>query len=204
MRFVALWLSGIIIAVFALQQFFSTEPFLLINSVKWAEPWRLVTAIFAHGSPAHLLSNLFALALFGLVLEGRIGPKRMLWLFLLAGVLVNVFSPYARSLGASGAIYAILGALIALRPFMVIYLNFMPMPMIIAGFFWLVQDLFGVFYPSGTANLAHISGLFMGVAVGMYWRKQFADKTEHIPKSEKDHVLEHQLDEYERQYMGRN
>jgi len=203
MRFVPLWLSGIIVIVYVLQQLFSTEPFLLISSLKWAEPWRLVTAMFAHGSPAHLLNNLFALVLFGLILEGRIGPKRMLWLFLATGIIVNIFSPYERSLGASGAIYGILGALALLRPGMVIWVNWIPMPMIIASAVWLLQDLFGVFYPSNVANLAHISGLFVGAATAIYWRKQFGDKTEHKAKPEKDHVLEKQLDEWERQHMLR-
>ncbi|MAG15980.1 hypothetical protein CMO88_02880 [Candidatus Woesearchaeota archaeon] len=203
MRFIALWLSGIIIAVFALQQIFSTEPFLLINELKWIEPWRLITSVFAHGSPAHLLNNLFALALFGLILEGRIGARRILWLFITAGILVNIFSPYARSLGASGAIYAILGALVALRPGMVIYIHYLPMPMLIAGIVWLSQDIFGIFYPSSTANIAHISGLFMGVAAGLYWRKQFGDKIEKKSKKIKDHVLETQLDEWEKTHMLR-
>jgi len=203
MRFIALWLSGIVIVVFALQQVYSTEPFLLINDLKFTEPWRLITSIFAHGSPAHLLNNLFALALFGSILEARIGTKRFLWLFLAGGVMVNVFSPYASSLGASGAIFAVLGALIVLRPGMVIYIHFLPMPMMIAGVVWLAQDIFGVLYPSGVANLAHISGLFIGLGVGMYWRNAFGDKKENKPKQDKDPVLEKQLDEYERQHMLR-
>jgi len=186
--------------VFALQQIFSTEPFLLINDMKWLEPWRMLTAIFAHSNPAHLLSNLFALALFGSILEGRIGPRRVLQLFIISGVIINVFSPYERSLGASGAIYAILGALVVLRPTMVVYTHFIPMPMVVAGIVWLLQDIFGVIVPTGNvANLAHISGLFIGVAIGFVWSNQFGDKPD-SSKSEKDPELERQLDEYERQH----
>ncbi|MBS3132720.1 rhomboid family intramembrane serine protease [Candidatus Woesearchaeota archaeon] len=204
MRFTALWLSGIIVVVYALQQLFSTEPFLLISSLKFAEPWRLLTSVFSHGSPAHLLNNLFALVLFGLILEGRIGPKRLLWLFLATGIIVNIFSPYPRSLGASGAIYGILGALVALRPMMVIWLQWMPMPMVVAGAVWLLQDVFGVFYPSGVANLAHISGLFIGVAAGLYWRKRgYGDKIDASAKIGKDTELERRLDDWEREHMLR-
>jgi uncharacterized protein len=202
MRFVALWLSGICIAVFGLQTIFTTEPFLLINSLKFAEPWRILTAVFAHNDIGHLLSNLIALCLFGLILEGRIGSKKVLMLFLLAGILVNVFSPYARSLGASGAVYAILGALIVLRPQMIIYVYWLPMPMFLAGIFWFLQDIFGVFYPTGVANLSHVGGLLIGLTAGLTWRKQFADKS---PKKteQKDPILEKQLDEWERQNMLR-
>jgi membrane associated rhomboid family serine protease len=202
MRFAALWLSGVIVVVYVLQQFFSTEPFLFIDSLKFTEPWRLITSIFAHGSPAHLLNNLFALILFGLVLEGRIGSRKVLWLFLVTGIAVNIISPYPRSLGASGAIYGILGVLIALRPMMVIWLQWMPMPMIVAGVVWLVQDIFGVFYPSNVANLAHISGLFLGVAAGFYWRRHgYGDKLTLPKPSKKDPVLERQLDDWEMRYM---
>ncbi len=198
MRFAALWLSGTCIAVFILQAIFGTEPFLLVNSLKWSEPWRLLTSIFAHGSPAHLLSNIFALSLFGLILEGRIGSRKFLWFFMLSGVVVNVFSPYGRSLGASGAIYAVIGALAVLRPAMVVWVQWIPMPMIFAGLVWLLQDVFGLFYPSGVANAAHISGLFLGAGAGLAWRKRFGDKISFGEKSAKDPVLERQLDDWER------
>ncbi len=198
MRFVALWLSGACIFVFILQAVFGTDPFLLVNSLKWSEPWRLLTSIFAHAGPAHLLSNLFALSLFGLILEGRVGPKRVLWLFLLSGIVVNIFSPYASSLGASGAIYAIIGALAVLRPGMIVWVQWIPMPMVIAGLLWLLQDVFGVFYPGGIASLAHISGLFIGAGIGFSWRRKFGDRISFGKASEKDPVLEGQLDDWER------
>lgn len=198
MRFAALWLSGVVIAVFILQAIFGKEPFLLVNSLKWSEPWRLLTSIFAHGSPAHLLSNIFALSLFGLILEGRIGSRRFLWFFLLSGIVVNIFSPYETSLGASGAIYAVIGALAVLRPAMVVWVQWIPMPMVVAGLVWLVQDIFGVFYPSNIANAAHISGLFLGVLAGFAWRKNFGDRISFWKKSATDPVLERRLDEWER------
>ncbi len=199
MRFVSLWLSGIIVAVFFLQAIFGTGPFLLVNSLKWSEPWRLLFSVFAHSGAAHLLSNLFALSLFGLILEGRLGPKRVLWLFLFSGIAVNVFSPYSSSLGASGAIYAIIGALVVLRPGMVVWVQWIPMPMAVAGLLWLVQDVFGVFYPSGVASLSHIGGLFIGAAAGTYWRTRgYGDRMLLAKASKKDVVLERQLDEWER------
>ncbi len=198
MRFAALWLSGICVVVFILQAIFGTEPFLLVYSLKWSEPWRLLSSIFAHSSPAHLLSNLFALSLFGLMLEGRIGSRMFLWFFLLSGVVINIFSPYEHSLGASGAIYAVIGALAVLRPAMVVWVQWIPMPMVVAGLVWLLQDAFGLFYPSGIANAVHISGLLIGAGTGVAWRKNFGDKISLRNKSAKDPVLEKQLDDWER------
>ena len=197
MRFVALWLTGIIIAGFILQSIIGTDQVVLVNDLKFSEPWRLVTSIFAHGGPAHLINNIIALSLFGLILEGRIGPKRVLWLFLLAGIAVNILSPYDRSLGASGAIYAILGALIVLRPKLVVWTHFMPMPMIVALFVWAAGDVLGIFAPSGTANIAHLGGLFVGVVAGIYYRRQFR---EHKGREENVHVDEDKVKEWEKSF----
>jgi len=199
MRFISLWLCGICIAMFAVQLLIGTNAVLLDRSLVWQEPWRVVTAIFAHANIGHLLSNLFALGLFGLVLEGRIGPRRVLWLFLISGLLINVFSPYPRSLGASGAIFAVLGALAVLRPFMTAWMGGMPMPMIIAGIMWLAQDILGVFIPTNVGNIAHIAGLFLGIGAGLFWRKEFADRPK--PKSPRDETLEKELDAWEDKYM---
>ena len=171
LRYVALWIAALCILMFILQIAFSTEPFLLIKEKKLSEPWRLITAVFAHSNIEHLLSNLFSLILFGLILEGRIGARRVLVLFLASGILINIISPYDRSLGASGALFAIIGALIVLRPLMIVWLYSMPLPLFLAGIIWHAIDLFGVFYPQGIGNLAHLSGLFMGLALGIYWRR---------------------------------
>ncbi len=185
--------------MFVVQLVVGTNAVILDRSLAWQEPWRFVTAIFAHANLGHLLSNLFALGLFGLVLEDRIGFRRVLWLFFISGILINVFSPYPRSLGASGAIFAILGALVVLRPFMTVWVSGIPMPMIIAGIVWLVQDIFGVFMPTNVGNIAHIAGLFFGIGTGLFLRKEFADRPK--PKIPRDNALEKELDMWEDVYM---
>ena len=202
MRFIALWLAALCIAMFIAQQFIGTDAVILDRSLMLSEPWRVVTSIFAHGSMAHLLSNLFALGLFGLVLEGRIGPRRTFWLFLLSGIAINLVTPYPRSLGASGAIYAILGTLVILRPWMEVWVSYIPMPMFVAGIVWALQDALGTFVPSDVGHLAHMGGLAIGIAMGFFWKKRYADK----PRKKKhnyDPKLEHALDKWEEKYMGR-
>ena len=197
-KYAAIWLSVLCIIMFVLQMIFGTEPFLLVNSLKFAEPWRLVTAIFAHSGIVHILSNLFALLLFGLILEGRIGPKRVFWLFMISGILINIFSPYDSSLGASGAIYAIIGALVMLRPTMMIWMQGMPIPMILAGVLWFLQDSLGIFTPSTTGHIAHLTGIFIGFAVGLYWIKRFGDK--HTRRGKKP-LSKQEVDDWEEEYM---
>jgi hypothetical protein len=200
MRFIALWLCAACILVFAAQHVIGTDAVVLDRSLVWSEPWRLVTSIFAHGNVGHLLSNLFGLALFGLVLEGRIGPMRVFWLFLLSGMAINLVMPYSRSLGASGAVYAVLGALVVLRPWMQAWVSYVPMPMFVAGIVWAAQDALGAFVPSGIGHLAHIGGLAIGIAMGFVWKKRYADRPRR-KKHDYDTELERALDKWEERHM---
>jgi len=193
-EFISLYIAGICVAVFLLQLIFGTDPFILDRSLLWIRPWTLITSIFAHSGIGHFLSNMFGLMLFGLILEGRVGPKRTLWLFLGSAILINIFSPYERSLGASGGIYAILGCLAMLRPKLIVWVSGMPMPMILAGMFWAVQDTIGIFVPSDVGNIAHLIGLFIGVGIGIYWRRWFKDKPN---KKGYDPNLEKEIDKWE-------
>ena len=199
MKCVALWLSLACIAMFVVQQIIGTDTVILDKNVV-EEPWRYVTSLFAHANIGHLLTNLFALGLFGLILEGRIGPKRVFWLFILSGILINILTPYTRSLGASGGIFAILGTLTVLRPFMIVWVWGAPMPMILAGAVWLIQDIIGAFVPSDLGNLAHIIGLTIGMAAGFYWRKQYGDR---CVRKRKEVLLERALDTWERKHRLR-
>jgi len=180
-RFYAIKLSGIMIFIFILQVFFSgfTELFLL-NQESWTQVWRFLTAIFIHGGVGHLFYNIFALALFGSILEKIIGWKKFFRVFLISGILANLLSVnfYNSSLGASGAIFGIIGALVVVRPWMFVWAFGLPLPMIVAGGLWAIGDIIGaVGYFSGnpldnTGNLAHLSGMFFGLILGALYKKR--------------------------------
>ena len=76
-KYYALWLCLVCIIVFAFQFIIPgfTELFVLEQG-KLAEIWRFLTAIFLHGSGGHIISNLFALALFGTIFENFIGSRK--------------------------------------------------------------------------------------------------------------------------------
>jgi membrane associated rhomboid family serine protease len=79
--------------------------------------WRLVTSIFLHAGVIHLAMNAFALWIFGNALEREIGRLSMLGVFLVTGVFAGavsyLFSPAAAvGVGASGAIFGLLGAFV--------------------------------------------------------------------------------------------
>jgi membrane associated rhomboid family serine protease len=90
------------------------------KGVLWApfiadgEYWRLITAAFLHYGPLHLILNMLGLWWFGSLLEQRIGSGRFLLLYLVSGLAGSagalVVSPTNPTVGASGAIFGILGA----------------------------------------------------------------------------------------------
>lgn len=173
-RFYTLWLAIICVVVFIIQVIFPsfTDMFVLNNSTFYNfEIWRLITSIFLHGSIEHLFYNLVALMFFGFVLEKLIGGKRFLLVFFSSGIIANIISVYfyPSSLGASGAIMGIIGCLTVIRPFMMVW-TIAPLPMFVAAIVYVVIDLFGVFYPIGVGNIAHLSGIFIGLLIGFVIR----------------------------------
>ncbi len=164
-----------IIGVFFIQLLIPgfTDRFLLTPAA-FSQPWRLVTAIFLHGSAGHLLYNLFALLLFGFILERLAGNRNFLLIFFMSGIFANVFSVffYSRALGASGAIFGVIGALTIIRPMMTVWAFSLPMPLFVASMLWAIGDVLGVFFPQGTANLAHLAGLGVGLIFGIFLRER--------------------------------
>ncbi|MDP4039806.1 MAG: rhomboid family intramembrane serine protease [Candidatus Pacearchaeota archaeon] len=174
-KFYAVKLSAIILLFFLVQVFLNgfTEIFLL-NSGAFFQPWRFFTSIFLHGGITHLFYNLFALLLFGSILESLIGERKFMLIFFVTGILANLIAVnfYDSSLGASGAIFGIIGALIVVRPFIFVWAFGLPMPIIVAGILWAIGDVIGIFVPSGTANVAHLFGMFFGLIFGILYRKK--------------------------------
>jgi rhomboid protease GluP len=77
------------------------------------EYWRLFTSIFLHGSILHIGFNAYALFILGTDVERFSGAQRLIVIFLLAGLCGSVFSlifTAEQSLGASGAIFGLIGA----------------------------------------------------------------------------------------------
>jgi len=197
----ALWLSLIIFIIFIFQKIIGnfTDLFILDSRLVVPRVWTLLTAIFLHSGTVHLLYNLFGLALFGSILEHIIGSRKFLKLFLISGLVASIVSLpfYTRVLGASGAIFGILGMLGILRPKLAVWVYSMPMPMIMALFIWAAGDIIGIYAPAGTANIAHLGGLGIGVVAGFYYRKQFK---EHKEKKEEVHIDEEKVKEWEKSF----
>jgi len=142
------------------------------------EVWRYLTSIFLHGSITHLAFNLFALFFFGLVLEKTIGTYRFIITFLATGIIANIISVnfYSSSLGASGAVYGVIGAVAILRPMMMVFSFGAIIPMFIAAIIYVAADVlraYGAFGPTNVGSIAHLSGIGIGFLIGIYYRRKF-------------------------------
>jgi membrane associated rhomboid family serine protease len=139
-----------------------------------------VSSIFLHASIDHIVFNMIALFFFGTYLERMVGPRLFLVIFFIAGIVGNfgymLTAPgsIVPAIGASGAIYGIVGVLAVLTPLTLVYVYFIvPMPMVVFAALYAVLDFVGLFAPSDIAHGAHIGGLLVGVAFGIYLRQRY-------------------------------
>jgi rhomboid protease GluP len=132
--------------------------------------WRLFTAMFLHASILHILLNMYALYLFGYVIETTLGTWRFLTIYFVAGFLASVTSylfsdPGIVGVGASGAIFGLLGAWVAYnlrrRDTALGAANLRGALMLIA------LNLFLGFTIPNIDNFAHLGGLFAGFLCGL-------------------------------------
>lgn len=167
--------------VFILQQFdfFDWTYFSFTPAYAFDRPWTFITSMFLHADTSHLFFNMFALFVFGLPLERILGSQRFFVLYFLSGILgdigymVTASNPFIPAIGASGAIYGLMGTLAMLMPQLTVFIGgFFPMPMIFAVFFWTISEFLGLFAPSNIARGAHLAGLFLGIAYGLYLRRK--------------------------------
>src|SRR5487761_1924652 len=120
------------------------------------EPYQLVTHMFAHGGFFHILFNMYALWLFGTVLEKVWGPKRFLIFYLVCGLAAGVTEMFmttgGAAIGASGAIMGLLAAFAYTFPNTQFYILPFPFPIkakYMAAIYAAI-DLFGGF--SGSSD----------------------------------------------------
>ncbi len=136
---------------------------------------RLVTHGFIHADWQHLLFNMITLFFFGRfaeqVIGSMIGPIGYV-LFYLSAIVIAILPTYLRhrhdtryrSLGASGAVSAVLFAFILVQPWSLIFVFFLPVPAIVYGAFY-VGYSFWMDRQGGdnTNHSAHLSGAIYGV-----------------------------------------
>ena len=133
------------------------------NSVAVAtyhEYYRLFTSIFLHIGFIHLACNMYALYVIGPQIESFYGKAKFLIIYLLGGVIgnlfANIFEVNTIGAGASGAIFALFGAMLYFGYHYRVYLGRTQILPVI------VLNLLIGFTSSGISNAAHIGGLIGG------------------------------------------
>ncbi|QJU55484.1 rhomboid family intramembrane serine protease [Herbiconiux sp. KACC 21604] len=130
------------------------------------EPWRMLTAVFVHGSILHLLFNMFTLFVFGSALERLLGRGRYLALYLISGfggsVAVTLLTnPLQPVVGASGAIFGLMGAYFIINRHL--GGNSVQLLVLVA-----LNLAYGFFVP-GISWQAHVGGLVAGALVALVY-----------------------------------
>ena len=137
--------------------------------------WTIITAMFVHVGFGHIFGNMLTLYFFGGYLIQLIGERNFWIVYLLGGILGNILyvllgAPYSIAVGASGAVFAVGGALTVLRPKLTVFIFPIPAPIplwvaVIGGFLILS------FFPF-VAWQAHLGGLLFGLVAAYFFRRK--------------------------------
>ena len=171
---------------------------------------QLITYMFMHAGFAHIFFNMFAVWMFGRILEQVWGPKRFLFYYLVCGIGAGIIQEVVQyihyetvlsaydsvntgmaiipmeeylnmmtTVGASGAVYAILLAFGMLFPNQQMFIFPLPVPIKAKYFvigYGLIELFLGIRSSSGggdnIAHFAHLGGMLFGLILILYWRKK--------------------------------
>ena len=135
-------------------------------SVRNGQIYRLLTGIFIHGGILHLLVNSYSIYIIGSQVESYLGKLKYIIIYLFSGItgslLSITFSASIPSVGASGAIFGLLGALLYFGYYYRVYLGNVVKSQIIPV---IVINLGLGFLISNVDNAAHIGGLIGGIII---------------------------------------
>ena len=138
-------------------------------------PWTLLTSMFVHADFWHVFANMFTLYFFGRYVHMLVGEGKFLLVYFVGGLLggglyLLMSSPFSIAVGASGAVFAVAGALTVMRPKLRVFIIPIPVPLplwvaVIGG------CLIISFFPY-VAWQAHLGGLVFGLVMGYFFRRK--------------------------------
>jgi len=172
-----------IVEIIAIEFYFSPDPLSFPDNLAFNpiylrtgdSIYTVFTAIFIHADFFHILFNAIALVFLGLMLEEKIGARKLIVIFVIAGIVGNIvygianLNQYSPAVGASGAISGILGGMLALFPrervnFIIYFFPLRNVPIWMVVLIFLAIQLLFVLAPGArVAWQAHIGGLVAGL-----------------------------------------
>jgi membrane associated rhomboid family serine protease len=155
--------------------------------------WTFLTSMFMHAGFFHLFANMISLLFIGSLVEKILGKKRYFWFYIISGLFAGLFFVITSQIfsvdlntfavGASGAIFGLIGLLMLLTPNLPVYLMFIPIPIKmkyaapgILILLWLISAMADM--PVG--NTAHLGGLISGLIYAIYLKNKYKNKTKII------------------------
>ncbi len=138
------------------------------------QPWTMITNLFVHAGFGHIICNMISLYFLGSFVLRLIGEGRFLLTYFLGGIVGNILFIFlapslSTGIGASGAIFALGGALAMIAPKLRVLLFPIPIPVPL----WVAIIIFFIisFFP-GVAWQAHLGGLGLGLLAGYFFRRK--------------------------------
>ncbi len=185
--------------------FLNTYGSIPAETIRGEDLFTLFTSMFLHGDIYHLLGNMLFLWIFADNVEAVIGNMRFFVFYLLGGLAAHALHIYFNygspipTVGASGALSAVLGAYLVMFPTSRIKLLFiifpfrLPAVIFLGLWFWMqwqsgiaaLQNTTG----TGVAWWAHIGGFVFGMALGLFYRLRFLGKNQVRQRSERDEYV---------------
>lgn len=160
---------------------------LYFPSLEQFRPYQILSHMFMHADVQHVFMNMLGLYFLGPMVESRMGAKKFFILYFASGFgavalrflmqylgIVAVFNP---AVGASGAVFGVTAAFVALFPNQKLYLMFVPIPIkakyLLMGL--VAFDLYGGFVGMGSniAHFAHLGGAATGFLLTYYVLNKF-------------------------------
>ncbi len=139
-------------------------------------PWTLITHMFVHANFDHLFWNMLFLFFFGTELERRVGDAKFLQIYLLSGIvaaLAQLLIFPGLLVGASGALYGVMGCLAIIAPEIRVLVFFViPLSIRAAVVLFALVDFLTLGAADNIAHMAHIAGLLVGLAFGYAMKRQ--------------------------------
>ena len=177
-RLTPIWFLIILNLIIFIATTISSELIFLLGLLPAAflqQPWTALTNLFVHSGLWHIFANMLTLYFFGSYLSRLVGDGRFLIVYFGGGILGNILfillgPSFSIAIGASGAVFALGGALTMMRPRIRVFVFPIPAPIplwaaIIGGFVILS------FIPF-VAWQTHLGGLVFGLIIGYFFRKR--------------------------------
>lgn len=146
--------------------------------------WQPFTYMFMHAGFSHIFFNMFALWMFGRIIEQVWGGQRFLIYYIICGLgaglvqeicqMIGLLNPYSMTIGASGAVYGILLAFGMIFPNERLFIIPIPFPVKAKYFvmaYAVIELVQGMGSTDGVAHFAHLGGMLFGLILILYWRK---------------------------------